>query len=365
MSQVNSEESASMENVGVHFQQLRGKAKQSRKQRAWFKLQSQRKRSQQQYGCDRGGRPGGSIGSRRQEPPGWKQREGCQCALHYGGECRDFVKNSTDIPRRRNKLKRSVPVEHARCNRCYKIGHLARDCYESRFDAKRQRSRVECSEDEGRMMITVYKDPTAIGGFADEEKRLVVDEVAENWDDESNVGSPPPIEVEFAEEDFEIRSVAEISDESSDEESPQQSQNVVSRYDLPSPETIMRTRKEGEQRMRAELKRRSQERERQAQSPSRSQGDDHGVKFIGLRRVAEPRQDVQQSVSIGLQKKEEIAVEKGVAEHRVTRSRNVNVTKESQPKSGLFGDLRARMEATTAVVRCEQLPDHGEADRKN
>ena len=142
--------------------QLKSSVRQSRQEKARYKRLRQSRKAE--YGSDRGGRFGGSIGSRRTEPPGWKERDGCQCALHYGGECRDYIPNSNDVPRRRSRNRPTVPRQFSKCNRCHRIGHYARECSGSRFDNIRNRGRVEYGDNDDSMMITVYNEPAAAAG---------------------------------------------------------------------------------------------------------------------------------------------------------------------------------------------------------
>ena len=265
---------------GIQLQPSRSRTKQTRNQRAQYKIRRNREQQLQrtQPGCDAGGRVGGSIGSRRPEPAGWQLREGCKCALHYGGECTDFVKNSaTDRPRRK-KQRPSMPQEHLRCYRCQRIGHLVRDCVEPHFDATKKRPRVEYAPDSGKIFVTVDKSATAgatVDYSSDEsENKLVIDEAqpdvsdseVENWDEPCQIGSPGDLQEDSEEESrlegYEVRSIAEISEEEEEEFGATEQFGeiptiIVPPGRLPSPDEIFNMIKDSENKLRKELARRA------------------------------------------------------------------------------------------------------------
>ena len=263
---------ATVEVEGLQLQPKRCRTKRSRNQRAQYKKRRNQERQQQraQPGCDAGGRAGGSIGLRRQEPPGWQLRQGCKCALHYGGECSEYIKNATDKPRRK-RTRPSMPEEHLRCNRCHKIGHRAQDCYESRYEATRKRPRVECTQNDEKIFITIQtgRAATAESDIDDmREAQPGTSDSEENWDEPCHLGSPPPLEDGLENGDLEVRSVAEISEGeednpfSEDEAENPQPATVMPQLRLPTPESIIEMLKKGEQSLFRELAKRQIERQK-------------------------------------------------------------------------------------------------------
>ena len=359
------------------------KVKQSRRERAYYKKRRLETRSMQQDGgCDHGGRPGGSIGSRRKEPAGWKQRRGCKCALHYGGFCRDFIRNATDVPRRRRKLRPHIPVKYSRCLRCNTIGHLARDCYMSRDEAQRTRSRVVYSQKDGSMMITAYKkwvkeENADNNEFSEGENRLVIDESQqENRDEDADIGSPPTVEIaaneDLDEDNFEIRSEAEISEDaidlnfsSSDEEDersqtttqPQMRQPrtqpmyIVPQIRMPSPEVMLVQMKQGEESLRRALLERADQKRRQNAVISAENADNRHRQLIAAARAN--NENVIKRINADNQP--------STSGYRVTRSQSSqeDAVKKTQMKYGIdhIKKMLERVESKKPVVVCEVLSD--------
>ena len=363
-----------------------GKRGQSSSERAYYKRRRFESRAiqQRQPGCDRGGRPGGSIGPRRKEPAGWQQRRGCKCPLHYGGHCRDYIVNPKDVPRRRRKVRPHVPVKYLRCNRCNTIGHLGRDCYMSRYDAQRVRKRVEHSHD-GLFKITacrrIIKKENAATQSSDEE-RLVIDETQpENEDEDADIGSPPAVEIAAGEElddDFEIRSEAEMSENdleiyfsSTDEEEeraqaamqPQLRQPrtqpqyiVIPQVRMPSPEIMMLQMKQGEESLRRALLERADQKRRQDAVIRVENADTRKKQLVVEARANNER--IMRNIDADNQP--------STSGYRVTRSQAQQEVKKTQPRFGIaqIKNMLERIESEQPVVVCEVLSDADRSSRK-
>ena len=329
-----------VEATGVYFTTPSIVSRQSRNLRAQFKRRKLQQRLQQQRepGCDAGGRIGGSIGPRREEPAGWQQRQGCKCALHYGGECLDYVKNPGDRPRRRSKNRPLIPVKYLRCFRCSKIGHLSRDCYESRYESTRKRSRVETGADGEKLYVTHSTDRVA--NQEDSELALVasVDE-EENWDEEQNDELQISLEGEsqLQIDEMEVRSVAEMTEDSveidfpstTDEEVDKVSiphelqRKVVNQIRMPSPEAILLHIQRGEQSLREALQIRWAEKQMITTGQIRQVGGDSLATVESQNTEISPQQEVAKQAE-SRQK---------ASEPRITRSQAIRDRLRSSEKS--------------------------------
>ena len=210
-------------------------------------------------------------------------------------------------------------------------------------------------------MITVYNEPAAAAGSC-EKNNIVADDRGEgNYEEELDLESPPTYEVNFGDEEYEVRSVAEASEDDEIEQPPQLQQQ----YELPSPESIMRIRMEGRRRMREELQRRAEKRQRESQSPSMNseESNDHELQITIAQPVAEEIRQVVVKQEECIQYQAAKAVEQVFTEHEANRSRNNNT---ETPKKlfgiALINSMLEKLEAREAAERDKRLSQTVEPD---